>query len=80
MQKRKKKVAKVPAYTRRDKDSMSFSFVFSLYYEAEEGKTLKSTTKRLFNVELYLTSILHNKIQKVCVCNKAKNNDSFLCI
>lgn len=45
VQKGKKKVAKVPTYTRRDKDSMSFSFVFSLYYEAEEGKTSKSTTE-----------------------------------
>lgn len=78
VQKGKKKVAKVPTYTRIDKDSVSFDFVFSLNYEAEEGKTLKSTTERLFNVELYLTSILHNEIQEVCVCNKAKNNDSFL--
>lgn len=75
---KKKKVAKVPTYTRIDKDSVSFNFVFSLNYEAEEGKTLKSTTERLFNVEFYLTSILHNEIQEVCVCNKAKNNDSFL--
>lgn len=68
----------MPTYTRIDKDSVSFNFIFSLNYEAEEGKTLKSTTERLFNVEFYLTSILHNEIQEVCVCNKAKNNDSFL--
>lgn len=76
--KEKKKVAKVPTYTRIDKDSVSFNFVFSLNYKVEEGKTLKSPTERLCNVEFYLTSILHNKIQEVCVCNKAKNNDSFL--
>lgn len=77
---RKKKVAKVPTYTRIEKDSVSFNFVFSLNYEAKEGKTLKSTTERLFNAEFYLTSILHNRIQEVCVCNKAKNNDSFLAL
>lgn len=74
----KNKVAKVPTYTRIDKDSVSFSFVFSLNYEAEEGKTLKSTTERLFNVEFYLTSILHKKIQEVRVCNTAQSGDSFL--
>lgn len=51
VQKGKKKVAKVPTYTRIDKDSASFNFVFSLNYEAEEGKTWKSTTERLFNAE-----------------------------
>lgn len=65
--KEKQKVAKVPTYTKIDKDSVSFNFVFSLNYEAEEGKTLESTTERLFNVEFYLTSILHNKIQEVCM-------------
>lgn len=70
----------MPTYTRIEKDSVSFNSVFSLNYEAKEGKTLKSTTERLFNAEFYLTSILHNKIQEVCVCNKAKNNDSFLAL
>jgi hypothetical protein len=74
----KKKVAKVPTHTRIDKDSASFNFVFSLNHEAEEGKTWKSTTEGLFNVEFYLMSILHNKIQEVCICNLAKNNDPFL--
>lgn len=32
-----KKVAKVPTYTRIEKDSVSFDFVFSLNYEAGGG-------------------------------------------
>lgn len=32
-----KKVAKVPTYTRIEKDSVSFHFVFSLNYEAGGG-------------------------------------------
>ena len=42
------------------------------------GGDLKGTTERLFNAEFCLTSILHNKIQEGGVCNKAKDNDSFL--
>lgn len=34
VQKGEKKVAKVPTYTRIEKDSVSFHFVFSLNYEA----------------------------------------------
>lgn len=37
VQKGGKKVAKVPTYTRIEKDSVSFDFVFSLNYEAGGG-------------------------------------------
>lgn len=67
MQKGKKKVAKVPTYSRIGKDSVSFNSYLFPFTDEAEGKTLKSTTERLFNVEFYLTSILHNEIQEVCV-------------
>lgn len=35
--KKEKKVAKVPTYTKTDKDSVSFNLVFSLNYEAGGG-------------------------------------------
>lgn len=70
--KKKKKVAKVPTYTRIDKDSVSFNFVFSLNYEAEEGKTLKSTTERLFKVKFISRQYCTTKSKKCVYATKLR--------
>lgn len=72
------KVAKVPTYSRIDKDGTPFYLVLCLSREAEQ-EALEKPHWRVFHAE-FLMPILSHKIQEVCVCDKTKGSDPRLSI